>query len=196
MISKKEQLEMLKKEAEKCRSCELGGLRDKLVFADGNTNARIVLIGEAPGAEEDKTGLPFVGRAGKLLDEFLGSVNITRESDIYIMNTLKCRPPQNRDPLPGEKVSCRRFFDKQLEIINPDIILLCGAVAMKSLMEGKLAISKVRGQWFDGPHGAKIMPIFHPSYLLRNHRVVEGSPRWLMLEDMKEIRRVYDKKEA
>ncbi|MCT4552911.1 MAG: uracil-DNA glycosylase [Alphaproteobacteria bacterium] len=192
MSSKKEQLEILKQEAEKCRDCELGGLRNKLVFSDGNSDARIVLIGEAPGAEEDKTGFPFVGRAGKLLDEFLNSVGITRENDIYIMNTLKCRPPQNRDPLPSEKVACRKFFDKQLDIIKPDIILLCGAVAMKSLMEGKLAISKVRGQWFDGPGGAKMMPIFHPSYLLRNHRVVEGSPRWLMFEDMKEIKRVYD----
>lgn len=182
-------LEKLKKECETCHKCPLGDTRNKAVFSDGNPDAHIMLIGEAPGQNEDETGLPFVGRAGRLLDEFLKQQGLSREKDIYICNTVKCRPPENRVPTDVEKAQCRAYLDAQIELIKPKIILLCGATALKSFIKTKEGISKIRGQWFEGPFGSKMMPIFHPSYLLRNHSVKEGSPRWLMSEDLKLVKK-------
>lgn len=191
-MAKEDSLKEIKEACENCCDCSLGETRNKVVFSAGNPEAKIMLIGEAPGAQEDATGLPFVGRAGKLLDQLLLSQNITRENDIYICNTVKCRPPENRVPTPQEKAECRKYLDAQIEIIKPKIILLCGATAVKSMMDTKLGITKIRGQWADGPFGSKMMPIFHPSYLLRNPSEKEGTPKWLMLQDIKEVRRVYD----
>ena len=152
-----------------------------------------MLVVEAPGRQEDETGIPFVGRAGQLLDKILESQNITREKDIYICNTVKCRPPENRVPTDQEKAACRVYLDSQLQLIRPKIILLCGATAVQSFLDTKLGITKIRGQWFDGPFGSKMMPIFHPSYLLRNHSKEPGSPRWLMWQDIQEVKKAVDK---
>lgn len=171
--------------------CALGASRTNCVFSDGAENNKLMLIGEAPGYWEDKKGVPFVGKAGQLLDKIFQSVGFTR-NDIYICNTIKCRPPDNRNPLPEEKEACREYLDLQLEILKPRIILLCGGVAVNSMLNAAGGITKVRGKWFDGPHGAKMMPIFHPSYLLRNDSREKGSPKWLMWQDIKEIRIAYD----
>ncbi len=187
-----EKLEKVRLECATCQKCVLGKTRTKSVFSAGVPNNKIVLIGEAPGFNEDQTGEPFVGRAGQLLDKILESVGFSRKENIYICNTLKCRPPENRDPLPEEKAACRAYLDAQLDILKPKIILLCGKVALSSFLETKEGISKLRGRWFEGPNGAKMMPIFHPSYLLRNQSTAQGSPKWLMWQDIKEIRRVYD----
>lgn len=151
-----------------------------------------MLIGEAPGFNEDQTGKPFVGRAGQLLDKIFESVGLSREKDVYICNTLKCRPPNNRDPLPDEKAACRDYLNRQIDLLKPRLILLCGRVALTSFIDTPLRITKVRGKWFDGPYGSKMMPIFHPSYLLRNQSKAVGSPKWLMWQDIQEIKRAYD----
>ena len=182
----------IQKKCEICQKCSLFQTRTNIVFSDGKPNHKLMLIGEAPGFNEDQTGKPFVGRAGQLLDKILESVGLSREKDVYICNTLKCRPPNNRDPLPSEKEACRSYLDSQLEILKPRIIILCGKVALTSFLTQEKAISKIRGKWFDGPYGSKMIPIFHPSYLLRNHSREKGSPRWLMWQDIQEIKRAYD----
>jgi len=184
-------LEEVRLECATCQKCALGRTRTKSVFSDGIPNSKLMLIGEAPGFNEDQQGRPFVGRAGQLLDQILASVGLSRE-DIYICNTIKCRPPDNRDPLPEEKASCRAYLDQQLEILKPRLILLCGKVALSSFLPGVTGITKVRGKWFDGPFGSKMMPIFHPAYLLRNPTKAVGGPKWLMWQDMKEVKARYD----
>lgn len=187
-----EQLESVRQKCAACQKCALCQTRTKSVFSGGVPNHKLMLIGEAPGFFEDQQGEPFVGKAGQLLDKIFESVGLSRQKDIYICNTIKCRPPNNRDPLPEEKNACREYLDAQLDILRPKIILLCGKVALKSFIDTDLGITKVRGQWFDGPNGAKMMPIFHPSYLLRNAQKTVGSPKWLMWQDIQEIKRVYD----
>lgn len=187
-----EQLESVRQKCAACQKCALCQTRTKSVFSGGVPNHKLMLIGEAPGFFEDQQGEPFVGKAGQLLDKIFESVGLSRQKDIYICNTIKCRPPNNRDPLPEEKNACREYLDAQLDILRPKIILLCGKVALKSFIDTDLGITKVRGQWFDGPNGAKMMPIFHPSYLLRNAQKTPGSPKWLMWQDIQEIKRMYD----
>ena len=187
-----EHLNKVKEKCECCQKCQLSKTRTNVVFSDGVPNNKLVLIGEAPGYYEDKEGLPFVGRAGQLLDKILNSVGLSRKKDIYIMNTIKCRPPENRDPEPSEKEACREFLDAQLDILRPKIILLCGNVALKSMLNLPYGITKARGNWFEGPYGSKMMPIYHPSYLLRNDSREKGSPKWQMWQDIKEIKRVYE----
>ena len=188
------ELEALKQECAKCNRCPLGATRLNPVFSDGNPKAEVMLIGEAPGATEDETGLPFVGQSGQLLDKILGSIGLSRKENVYICNTIKCRPPLNRAPFPSEKDACRHFLDRQIELVAPRVILLCGGTAAASMLPADTpGITKIRGKWFDAPPpapaGAKMMPIFHPSYLLRSEARDEGSPRWLMWQDMKEIRK-------
>ena len=182
----------LKKICEACSVCELSKTRDHVVFGSGNLQANVVLIGEAPGAEEDALGLPFVGRAGKFLTQIMEKAGLNRKKDLYIINTVKCRPPENRNPLPEEKLACREYLDKQIEILKPKIIIICGNIALNSLLPEERGITRARGKWFDGPFGSKMIPIFHPSYLLRNDSREKGSPKWLTWQDIKEIRRVYD----
>ncbi len=186
-----EELESVKNKCLTCTLCELSKTRTNVVFSDGIPNNKLVLVGEAPGYWEDVKGKPFVGRAGQLLDKIFASVGLSRERDVYICNTIKCRPPNNRNPLPEEKASCRYFLDTQLEILKPKIILICGSVALNSLLPDARGITSVRGKWFEGKYG-KMMPIFHPSYLLRNDSREKGSPKWLMWQDIKEVKRVYD----
>ena len=190
----KTEIEELEKIREKCLSCEkcpLGKTRTNIVFSGGIPNHKLMLIGEAPGYYEDQKGEPFVGKAGQLLDKIFASVGLSRQKDVYICNTLKCRPPENRDPLPEEKAACKEYLDAQIEILKPRIILLCGRVAVNSLLGTTQGITKIRGKWLEGPHMCKMMPIFHPSYLLRNDSREKGSPKWLMCQDIQEIKRVY-----
>ncbi len=186
------QLKKIYDKCKNCHKCSLAGTRNNIVFSDGIPNNKLMLVGEAPGYWEDQKGIPFVGKAGQLLDKIFACVGLSREKDVYICNTIKCRPPENRNPLPEEKAACREYLDAQIEILKPGIILICGGVALNSLLPDKGSITKVRGRWFDGPYGAKMMPIFHPSYLLRNDSREKGSPKWLMWQDIKEIKRVYD----
>ena len=182
----------LKNRCENCHKCTLSKTRTNIVFSSGAENSKLMLIGEAPGYWEDQRGEPFVGKAGQLLDKIFNCVGLSRKKDVYICNTIKCRPPENRDPLPEEKSACREYLDAQIEILKPKIILVCGRVALNSMLPDAQGITKVRGKWFDGPYGAKMMPIFHPSYLLRNDSREVGSPKWLMWQDIKEIKKVYD----
>lgn len=184
-------LEKLKQECLNCKKCALSATRINIVFSDGNPkSAKAILIGEAPGENEDKTGTPFVGRAGKLLNEFLEKAGISRAEDLYIINTVKCRPPQNRVPTDLEKTACEDYLLKQIETINPEVIIFCGSTALKSFYPQKVAISKIRGELLELEIAGKVrkcIPIFHPSYLLRYHSLEEGSPRDLMLKDLKKI---------
>ena len=189
---KNKQLDDLKNKCLQCQDCELGKTRINIVFSDGTPNsAKAILIGEAPGENEDKTGTPFVGRAGKLLNEFLEKAGISRENDLYIINTVKCRPPKNRVPSDEEKQACEKYLLKQIEVINPEVPIFCGATALKSFYPKKTPISKIRGEILELEIGGKVrkcIPIFHPSYLLRYHSLEEGSPRDLMLKDLKKIK--------
>ncbi|MDR1167391.1 MAG: uracil-DNA glycosylase [Heliobacteriaceae bacterium] len=186
------ELDVVKEKCAQCRACDLCKTRTQTVFSSGVPNHKLMLIGEAPGFYEDKQGEPFVGKAGQLLDRIFASTGLSRQKDVYICNTIKCRPPDNRDPLPEEKAACREFLNAQLEILKPRIILLCGRVAVQSMTDTGLGITKLRGQWFDGPYNSKMMPIFHPSYLLRNDSREKGSPKWLMWQDIQEIKKAYD----
>lgn len=191
---KAKKLESLKQECLGCKKCILGETRNNIVFSDGDPEtARAILIGEAPGENEDKTGTPFVGRAGKLLNEFLEQAGISRKKDLYIINTVKCRPPKNRVPSDEEKKLCEDFLLKQIEIINPEVLIFCGSTALKSFYNKKIAISKIRGEILNieiGGKPRKCIPIFHPSYLLRYHSLEKDSPRYFMLEDLKKIKRI------
>ena len=186
------ELDKIKEKCLSCQKCDLCKTRTNIVFSGGIPNTKLMLIGEAPGYYEDQQGEPFVGKAGQLLDRIFASVGLSRQKDVYICNTLKCRPPNNRDPLPEEKEACREYLDAQIEILKPRIILLCGRVAVNSMLNTNQGITKIRGKWFEGPHFSKMMPIFHPSYLLRNDSREKGSPKWLMWQDIQEIKKVYD----
>ena len=189
------ELEKIKEKCLSCQKCSLCKTRTNIVFDDGLANPKLMLIGEAPGFYEDQQGKPFVGKAGQLLDRIFASVGLTRKEHVYICNTLKCRPPENRNPLPEEKEACWEYLKAQIDIIKPKIILLCGNVAVQSILPNAGGITKIRGKWFQGSelvHGAKLMPIFHPSYLLRNDSREKGSPKWLMWQDIQEIKREYD----
>jgi len=182
-------LQNLKKEAQNCTNCELCKERTRIVFSDGDENAPIMFIGEAPGKNEDETGIPFIGRAGQLLRKFLFETGYCQK-DFYIANTVKCRPPKNRKPEKTEKEACKHFLDKQIELVNPKIIVLVGATALESFVnDKKLTISKARGKLFE-IQGRKFYPIFHPSYLLRYHSMEEGKPRYLFKEDLINIRKL------
>ena len=177
------QLNELKTKANNCKNCSLCETRNKIVFSDGCIDAPIMFIGEAPGDNEDKTGIPFIGRAGQLLRKFMFEAGF-EQNDFYIANTVKCRPPENRKPTKEEKSACAHFLNSQIDLIKPKIIVLVGATALESfILDRKLTITKARGQIFEIA-GKKFIPIFHPSYLLRYHSAHEGSPRDLFKKDL------------
>jgi len=180
-------LEEVRVKALQCQLCGLCKTRTNVVFADGNPKAKLMIIGEGPGQSEDETGIPFVGRAGQLLDKILASVEIDRKEETYICNIVKCRPPQNRVPTQDEANTCRPYLEAQISLIKPRIILLAGATAVQHILKTKDPISKIRGKWFEY-RGAQAMPIFHPSYLLRNDTKAVGSPKWLMWQDIKQVK--------
>ncbi len=162
----RETLDDVMAEVSACKKCELSGSRTNTVFGVGNPKADLMFIGEAPGAEEDKRAEPFVGRAGKLLTKMIEAMGLTR-NDIYIANILKCRPPENRNPLPAEVELCEHYLTRQIDAIRPKFICALGAVSAKTLLKTKEPISKLRGN-FHSYHGTPLLPTFHPAYLLRN----------------------------
>ena len=170
MPSKKhKELDLVCQDVADCTACaELAATRISTVFGVGNPNARLVFYGEAPGADEDKQGEPFVGRAGKLLNKIIEAMGLSRE-EIYILNTIKCRPPGNRNPTPAEQQNCSGFLQRQLEIIQPEYIVCLGAIASHSFLDCKTPIGKMRGQFFE-KNGSKVLCTFHPAYLLRDPR--------------------------
>jgi uracil-DNA glycosylase len=149
-----------------CTRCKLYKHRHTIVFGDGNPKAELVFVGEGPGADEDAQGLPFVGRAGKLLTQMIEAMGLERQ-DVYICNVVKCRPPENRMPEDDEVSTCSPFLLRQLEVISPKVIVCLGAVAAKTLLRTNRGISQFRGQWLDY-RGSKLMATYHPAYLLRN----------------------------
>lgn len=162
-----EALRVLQAEVAGCTKCvELASSRTTTVFGSGSPTARICFFGEAPGADEDASGEPFVGRAGQLLTKIIEACQLRRE-DVYILNVLKCRPPGNRLPLPGEVGNCRGFFERQFEVISPEYICCLGATAAHALLETAEPIGKLRKRWFTF-HASKVICTYHPSYLLRN----------------------------
>ena len=169
----------------KCLKCPLGSTRKNFVFGVGNPNAKLVLIGEAPGADEDEQGEPFVGRAGQLLTKILAAVQLRRE-DVYICNILKCRPPNNRDPLPTEAEACEPYLKKQLEIIRPKLILCLGRIAGQSLLKTNATLAELRNNIYEY-QGIKVLVTYHPAALLRNPNWKR--PAW---EDIQKMRKLYD----
>jgi uracil-DNA glycosylase len=149
-----------------CTRCKLHKGRHKIVFGDGSAKAELVFIGEGPGADEDAQGLPFVGRAGKLLTQMIEAMGLERK-DVYISNVVKCRPPENRVPEPDEVETCSPFLLRQIEVIKPRVIVCLGAVAAKTLLQTNRGITQFRGQWLEW-RGHKLMATYHPAYLLRN----------------------------
>jgi DNA polymerase len=182
---KAESLEQLNKMICNCTKCVLHKGRNKFVFGSGNPNADVIVIGEGPGAEEDKQGLPFVGRAGKLLTDILKAIKFERE-EVFIGNIVKCRPPDNRTPLPAEMETCLPYLKKQIELINPKLILCLGLTAAKGLLNKKESLTSMRGQVFKY-EGIKTMVTFHPAALLRNPNWKKDC--WI---DVQKFRKLYD----
>ena len=178
-----ESLPAIAAEVAGCRLCEeLATTRTQTVFGVGNPNARLCFLGEAPGADEDRRGEPFVGRAGQLLTKIIEACTLER-SDVYILNVLKCRPPKNRNPLPHEVANCRGFLNRQLALIQPEFLCCLGAVAAQTLLETDTTIGRLRGKILDY-RGIRVVCTYHPAYLLRNPAAKQF--RW---DDMKMLMR-------
>lgn len=160
-------LRVLAEEVRTCTKCGLAPTRTNTVFSRGNPDAAICFIGEAPGADEDEQGLPFVGRAGQLLDKMIGAMGLNPETDVYVCNIIKCRPPENRRPTPEETETCIPYLHEQLATISPKVIVALGNTAVASLLGTKLGITKLRGQWKLYRGKIPVMPTYHPSYLIR-----------------------------
>ncbi|MBV8519739.1 MAG: uracil-DNA glycosylase [Acidobacteria bacterium] len=152
--------------AHECTRCRLAGTRTNVVFGVGNRNADLMFVGEAPGRDEDLKGEPFVGRAGQLLTDIIKAMKLTRD-DVYIANVIKCRPPENRNPEPDELDACRPYIRQQVDLIRPKVIVALGRFGLQSLTGKSYGITAVRGQWLEY-NGIKLMPTYHPAYLLRN----------------------------
>lgn len=159
-------LDSLRSDVAECKRCKLCADRTQTVFGQGSTSPRLVIVGEAPGAEEDRTGEAFVGRAGQLLTKMLGAIGLARE-DVFICNVLKCRPPQNRNPRPDEVGACRPYLHEQLEILRPEVVLALGSPAVRELLRTERGITRLRGRFARTPDGWRVMPTYHPAYLLR-----------------------------
>ena len=176
-------LEELQHMARDCRRCGLREGCSGVVFGEGNPMAQLMLIGEGPGADEDKLGRPFVGKAGQLLDKILAAVDMERFRDVYIANIVKCRPPGNRAPNQEEAETCLPWLYRQIEIISPKVIVLLGSTALQTLIEPKGKITVMRGSWLTSKSGLKIMPTYHPAALLRDPG--KKRPVW---EDFQQVR--------
>jgi uracil-DNA glycosylase family 4 len=164
-----------------CRRCRLCEGRTKTVYGDGNRDADLMFIGEGPGAEEDRQGLPFVGRAGELLNRIIAAIDMTRDQ-VYIANIVKCRPPGNRDPQPDEVAACRPYLERQVQLVRPRLMVALGRIAAQTLLGTDLPIGRMRGQWFQ-VMGVPTMVTYHPAALLRNPALKR--PTW---EDMQQVR--------
>lgn len=179
-------LDAIRQDLGECTRCRLHEGRNHLVFGEGDPHAALVFVGEGPGKDEDLQGRPFVGKAGELLTRIIEAIDLTRE-EVYIANIVKCRPPNNRDPRPDEIQTCLPFLIKQLEAIKPRIICCLGTFAAQTLLGSEERISALRGR-FHAYHGAKLMPTYHPAFLLRNPQFKKA-----VWEDMKRIREEYNK---
>ena len=168
-------------EAAACTRCRLAEGRQTVVFGSGDPDADLMFIGEGPGAEEDRQGLPFVGRAGELLTRIIGAIDMTRDQ-VYIANIIKCRPPQNRDPEPDEVAACRGYLERQIDLVRPRLLVALGRIAAQALLGNDTAIGKLRGQWYM-VRGVPTMVTFHPAALLRNPALKR--PLW---EDLQKVR--------
>jgi len=185
-FSKEEMFTKLRDKYADCQRCSLARTRTHLVFGGGNHHTNLVFVGEAPGREEDLKGFPFVGRAGRLLDNILAAIGLSR-SEIYITNILKCRPPNNRDPSPEEVSTCQQILWEQLDVIRPKLICALGRFAAQTLLTSEERIGKLRGNWFE-LKGMKLLVTYHPAYLLRNPQ-----DKRLVWEDMKKLKAEYGK---
>jgi uracil-DNA glycosylase family 4 len=188
VAEKASRLEKIAEEVRKCCKCGLGSTRTNAVPGEGNPDARIMFVGEAPGADEDAQGRPFVGRAGQLLDRVIEACGLKR-GDVFIGNILKCRPPENRDPRPDEILSCLPYLQRQIEIIQPEIIVALGAHAARTLLNTNKSIGQLRGEFHEyyagiGRPPIKLMPTYHTAYLLRNYTPENRKRVW---EDMKKV---------
>jgi uracil-DNA glycosylase family 4 len=183
---KHETLEQIRKDMGQCHRCKLGATRKNMVFGVGNPKARLVFVGEAPGADEDAQGEPFVGDAGKMLNRIIAAMGLKRE-EVYICNVVKCRPPQNRPPESDEISACMPYLLRQLASIGPEVIVALGASAAHALLETKVPISKLRRKFHDF-HGTPLMPTYHPSYLLRTGG--NSDSFWSVWDDMTQVLRL------
>lgn len=184
----------LRQKVETCKKCGLCETRKNVVFGEGPVNScRVVIVGEAPGEDEDTSGRPFIGRAGQLLTDILEKGGGIPRSSLYITNTIKCRPPGNRNPSAEEISSCREYLEAQLLLLHPDIVVTMGNIPTKALLDTKEGITKLRGVWHDW-RGIKLFPMFHPSYLLRTEgQRGENSPKYLTWLDIKALKASIDK---
>ncbi len=187
---------------ERCRKCEIGSIRQNAVYGEGDACATLMIVGEGPGETEDKLARPFVGRAGMLLEKMLGAIALRRD-DVFICNTVKCRPTfddgvrlRNRAPSPEEMSNCRPYLDEQIELIRPRAILCLGAPAAKSFMGPKFSITKQRGLWFAGPSGIATLATFHPAYILRMTGGELEATKRLVWADLKAVRAKLDTRDA
>ena len=183
--SAEKQLQALHESIRDCGNCGLSGGRHVVVFGDGDPDAGVMFVGEAPGAEEDRQGLPFVGKAGELLTRMIESIGLTRET-VYIANVIKCRPPGNRDPSPEEVAACQPYLLRQIRIIRPTVICTLGRFAAQTLLQTDTPMGKLRGHLYEY-EGIKLVPTYHPAALLRNEQWKR--PTW---EDLKRLRLEYD----
>jgi uracil-DNA glycosylase len=185
-------LEVIRAEVESCTKCALGATRTNTVFSRGNPEAKLCFVGEAPGADEDAQGIPFVGRAGQLLDKMIQAMGLDPEKDVYVCNIIKCRPPENRRPLPEEATECIPYLHEQLAQIDPKVIVALGNTSVAALLGTKLGITKIRGSWKLYRGKIPVMPTYHPSYLLRPGPAQAEAKRqtWEDLKDvMKHLRK-------
>ena len=179
--STSQRLARLREELGECSRCKLHSTRTHIVYGVGNPSADLMFVGEAPGRDEDQQGIPFVGRAGQLLTKIIEAIDLNRD-DVYIANLIKCRPPNNRNPEPDEIQTCQPFLFGQIDVIQPKVIVALGAFAVRTLLQSEEAISRLRGRVFDY-RGAKLVPTFHPAYLLRS-----PDKKRDVWEDMKRVR--------
>lgn len=186
---KTQELQKIHDQVVVCVKCGLCKTRTKAVPGNGNIETKIMFIGEAPGANEDKEGIPFCGAAGKFLDEMLGTIGLLRK-DIFITNVVKCRPPGNRDPEDDEKVACRPYLEKQIELIKPKVIVALGRHAAASLLPGQPSISQIHGKALKRPNGIVYLPLYHPAAALHN-----GGLRSTLLADFAKITAILKKVE-
>lgn len=189
-----ESIKTIRQHCNNCQRCPLGRTRTNAVVGRGNRKASIMIVGEAPGEQEDQTGKPFVGAAGKVLERMLKKANLStgKDGDVYIVNIIKCRPPNNRVPTSSEIATCKPYLLEQIRIVDPKIIILVGATAVRGLTGNQTGITKLRGNWLKWEKRL-CMPILHPAYLLRNHDYSKSGPWRLTERDLKIVRRASQK---
>ena len=180
----------LEQQAAASKPAGLENLSDNLVFGEGDPDANLMIVGEAPGEDEDAQGRPFVGRSGQLLDRILDSVGLHRD-DIYVTNIVKYRPPGNRNPTQPESAASEPLLLEQIKLIRPQVIATLGNVPTQYFLGTKDGITKTHGTWYEW-HGLKVFPLYHPAYLLRNPSREKGSPKWQMWQDMQELKKALD----